>query len=90
MRETNDGAPSNLRPYAGHLAANHARANAGGLRQAVPGDGRRAVWPGLARMAGVVSAAGRADENARPVSGGRQHPPGAGRAHGGVIGLGGS
>jgi len=54
--------------------------------RAVSGDRRGAVWPQLARMDGVVPAAGGAHENSGPVSGGGQRPSGAGRADGGAVG----
>ena len=50
-----------------------------------PGDGRRAVRPQLARMDGLVSASGSANQNSGIVSGGGQHPSGTGRADGGAV-----
>ena len=64
----------------------HRRDDAGGLRATVPGDRRRAVRTGVARMAGVVRPARLAHPSAGPVSGGRQHPSGTGRADGGAVG----
>ena len=62
------------------------RDDAGGLRAAVPGDGRSALRPGVARLDGVVHAAGRAHADAGPLSGGGQRASGAGRADGGDVG----
>ena len=52
----------------------------------VSGDGRRAVRPQLARMDGLVPAAGSANQNSGPVSGGGQHASGSGGADGGAVG----
>ena len=60
--------------------------DAGGFREDVPGDGRRALRPGLARLAGVVPPAGGALAPAGALSGGRQRASGAGRADGGAVG----
>ena len=60
--------------------------DAGGLRPAVPGDGRSALRPGVARLEGVVRAPGGAEPDAGPLSGGGQHASGAGRADGGASG----
>ena len=71
------GAP-NTRTHADHDPA--------GLRPTVPGDGRGAVRPGLARLGGVVPPAGRAQPLAGPVPGGGLGAPGAGRADGRTVG----
>ena len=63
-----------------------ARTTPSGLRAAVPGDGRRALRPGVARLDGVVHAAGSADEASGSLSRGRQRASGAGRADGGAVG----
>ena len=52
--------------------------DAGGFQQAVSGDGRRALRPQLARMDGVVSAAGSANQDTGTVSGGGSAHPGPG------------
>ena len=52
---------------------------------AVPGDGRSALRPGVARLEGVVQPAGGAEPDAGPLPGGGQHPSGAGRADGGAV-----
>ena len=61
--------------------------DAGGLRAPVSGNGRGALWPGVARLEGNVSPAGFAQPHPGPVPGGWQHAPGAGRANGRAVGL---
>ena len=63
-----------------------ARTTPHGFRAAVPGDGRSALRPGVARLDGVLHAAGVAHATSGPVSGGRQRASGAGRADGGALG----
>src|ERR1700761_5872689 len=67
-------------------AGGDASHDTGGFQPDVSGDGRRALRPQLARLDRVVSAPGTADADTGPVSGGGQHPSGAGRADGGAVG----
>ena len=60
--------------------------DAGGFRAPLSGDAGSALWPGDARLEGVVRAGGIDDPPAGPLSGGRQRPSGAGRADGGAVG----
>ena len=75
MREPDVRPPGALRPARAAAAGANGGDDARGLRPAVPGDGRSAVRPGLARLAGIVRAAGGAD--AVPglyLAGGSAHP----------------
>ena len=56
------------------------------LQPDVSGNGGRAVRPELARLDGVVPAAGGADETSRSLSRGRQRASGTGSADGSVVG----
>ena len=67
-------------------AGGDASHDTGGFQPDVSGDGRRALRPQLARLDRVVSAPGTANADTGPVSGGGQHPSGAGRADGGAVG----
>ena len=75
-----------VRPADPPAAGNHGGDDTGRFQPAVSRDGRRAVRPQLARMDGLVSAAGSANQNSRALSGGGQHPSGTGRADGGAVG----
>ena len=80
-----------MRPADPRAGGCDASDDASGFQPAVSGDRRRAVRPQLARMDGLVPASGSANQNSGPVSGGRQHASGSGRADGGVVGpIGGS
>ena len=56
--------------------------HAGPVQPAVSGHGGRSLREGIARMDGVIPAAGLADQNSRALSGGRQHASGTGCADG--------
>jgi carotenoid 1,2-hydratase len=60
------------------------------VRKTVPGDGRGPVRPGVARLAGLVRAAGVENPAAGALSRGGQRASGTGRADGGAFGTAGS
>ncbi len=60
--------------------------NPAGLRPAVSGDRRRALWKGIARMDGIVSTAGSSDGAARTLPGGGQRASGARGSDGSTLG----
>jgi carotenoid 1,2-hydratase len=62
------------------------RPDATRLRASLPGDGRCAVRPGLARLAGLVQPAGGGNAHPGSLSGRRQRASGSGRADGGNVG----
>ena len=85
--ETADLRPAGaLRPDARAGSRSDGGDDAGGLRAPVPGDGRGALRPGVARLAGVFRRPGA--RTALPglyLAGGSAHP-GRGRADGGAVG----
>ena len=90
MHEKSDGAAGPMRTAHGHGAEPATNNKPQLLQQPVPRHGGSALRSGVARVEGLVPEAGRADENAGPLSGGGQRASGAGRADGGAFGLGGS
>ena len=66
-------------------AGRDTRDDADGFQPVVPGDGRRALRPQLARMDGIFPASRCADQNSRIVSGGGQRASGTGSADGGAV-----
>ena len=73
------------RPEDPPATGRHTSDDADRLRPAVSGNGRRAVWPKLARVDSVIPASGSPDENSGPVSGGGQHASRAGSPDGSAI-----
>ena len=60
--------------------------DAQGFRAALPGDGRSDLRPGVARLDGLLHAAGIAHDASGSISRGRQRASGPGRADGGDLG----
>lgn len=88
MRDTNADDLGSLR--SGSPGDNMRGDPSGRLEHLVPGDGRSALRPRVARMAGVFRAGGSAEQDAGALSGGRQRPSGPGRTDGGDVGPAGS
>jgi len=90
MRGTDEPTPFGLRIGArsegGLVASASGRDDARRLRADVPGDGGRALWPGLARIDGLVQAGGGEEPGAGALSRGRQRASGAGDPDGGAVG----
>jgi carotenoid 1,2-hydratase len=86
MRAADIPDPGSMRPADRATAGSDEGHDADGLQYDVSGDGRRALRPQFARMDGVVSTSGAANADTGPVSGGRQHASGPGRADGGPVG----
>src|SRR5262245_57550448 len=86
MRKTDIRPAGTMRPDDRDRAGNDAGDDAGGFPSAVSGNGRCVVRPQLARLDGVVSAAGSTDQTAGPLSSGGQCASGSGRADGGAVG----
>jgi len=61
--------------------------DAGGLRSPVPGVRRRALWHGVPRVDGIVSATARSQPDSRVVSGRGQHSSGPRCTDGGALGV---
>jgi carotenoid 1,2-hydratase len=74
--------PLRTRDNAGEHEAHHA----GGLQQAISGDGGSAVRPGDAWLGGVVPASGIAHEASGALPGGRGRASGSGHPDGGAFG----
>lgn len=63
----------------------HRADDAAWVRHAVSTDGWSPLWTGLARVGGVLPPAGQPDTDPWALLRGRQHPPGRGRADGGIV-----
>jgi len=85
MRKSRDEPAEPLRPVAETAAIADDGDPAGRFPSDVSGDRRGALWPRLARLAGILPATGGEDEDCRALSGGRQHPSGSRRADGGAV-----
>jgi len=86
MRGRGVPAPFEVRPYDPASAGGHGEDDPGRFRASLSGERRGALWPGVARLEGVVRASGIANSPAGSLSRGRQRPPGTGRADGGAFG----
>lgn len=86
MRNTDIRTAGAVRPDDREHAGADAGDDTGGLPSVVPGNGRRPVRPQLARLDGVVPAAGSTNEAAGPLSRRGQRTSGSGRADGGAVG----
>jgi carotenoid 1,2-hydratase len=84
MHPSHDGQRSALRPDAGrpHPASAHDPA---GLGAPLPGHGRRSIWEGVARLGGLLPAAGAEDAPARSLLHGRGDPSGSRRPYGSLV-----
>lgn len=69
-----------------HQSRNDRDPDTSRLRKGLPGDGRRALRAGVARMEGVVRQTIGDDTGCGSLSGGGERPPGSGRADGGAFG----
>ena len=86
MHETRIRPAGILRPQRSSTPRGQPGDDAGGFRAPLSVDGRGDLRPLVARMDGVVSAAGIAEPRAGTVPGGRQRASGAGRADGRLVG----
>ena len=86
MQRTNLPPPGELRPASPSRPINDDDHNAGGFPPSLSGNGRRAVWPRVARLDGVIPETSGTEQAAGPLSRGRQHTSGARRADGGNVG----
>ncbi len=86
MRDANIRASGALRALYRSAAGGHCDDHTRRFLPALPGDGRRALWPGESRMAGVVPSAGIANSNPGSPPGGWQYASRRGRSDGGPIG----
>ena len=75
-----------LRPPDRDAAGGHDRDQPRGLRTSVPEDGGRTLRAGVARVDGIVQAAGSGEQGARTAPVGWQRASGSGRADGGDFG----
>lgn len=85
MRSAHLRPPGAVRPDAETPAGDHEDHDAGGIRRPLSGDRGGALRPGLARLEGVVHAAGGAEPDPGALSRGGEHASGAGRADGGAV-----
>lgn len=86
MRDAELRPARTLRPDDPAAAGGDAGDDAGRLPSPIPGDGRSALWPGLARLGGVLPPARRADADSSPLPRGGEHPSRARGADGGAVG----
>ena len=86
MREANVRNAGTVRPHHQDDPGTDGGHDADGLQPDVSGNRRRALWPKLARLDGIVPAAGCTDETSGPLSRGRERASGAGSADGGTVG----
>jgi carotenoid 1,2-hydratase len=84
MRDRGDEADAKMRAEARDAAISDD--HAGRFRPSIPRDGRSALRPGVAQLAGFVPQAGGALPPAGALSRGRQRASGPGRADGGAVG----
>src|SRR4051794_1842567 len=84
MPRAHDFAAGTMRPRAAG-AGSLDRHDAGRFPPHVSRERWRALWTGLARMDGIVPPAGGTHPDPGPLSGGRDHPSGAGRSDGGTV-----
>ena len=85
MRDAHLRHPGALRSAAEAISGADDGDDSHGLEPAVSGDGGSALRPAVARLEGVVQPPDGTEPDTGPVSGGGQHPSGAGCPNGGLI-----